>query len=201
MPLTSPRPWPWPSAMTLVRSAVSNLLRGASHRLPPLPRPTELCSRSLVHCGLPAGLPPVAQPKLRALINTLDPPKRTLPTSEGQIVPPCPQHASPHYSSRRAMGPPTRQGRHTGSPFTARLREALASLGNSEGVGAWYAGGWGAQREAVSVAARWFAIVTHRLTGATLSEMIPGVTLLTLPEFPVCMFGLTTHGCELSFPE
>jgi len=31
------------------------------------------------------------------------------------------------------------------------------------------AGGWGAQREAVSVAVRWFAIVTHGLTGATLS--------------------------------
>ena len=79
------------------------------------------------------------------------------------------------------MGPPARQGRHTGSPFTARLREALASLGNSEGVGAWYAGGWGAQREAVSVAARWFAIVTHRLTGATLSEMIPGGYVIDAP--------------------
>ena len=50
---------------------------------------------------------------------------------KARLSPPAPNAPPPDCLSRRAMGPPARQGRHTGSPFTARLRETLASLGNS----------------------------------------------------------------------
>ena len=93
---------------------------------PPSAEPTSPTAVAPPHQG-------PERPKLRAVASPPTLPQHALPTSEGQIVPPCPKRAPPHCLPRRAMGPPARQGRHTGSPFTARLRETLASLGNRGG--------------------------------------------------------------------
>ena len=100
---------------------------------PPSAEPTSPTAVAPPHWG-------PERPKLRAVASPPTLPQHALPTSEGQIVPPCPQRAPPTVSPAGRWAPP----RGRAGTLALRLPRGCGRHWlpwATEGVGVWHAGG------------------------------------------------------------
>ena len=102
---------------------------------PPSAEPTSPTAVAPPHRG-------PQRPKLRAVASPPTLPQHALPTSEGQIVPPCPQRAPPRLSLPQGDGSPRAAGQaHWLSVYRAVAGDTGLPGQQREGVGVWHAGG------------------------------------------------------------